>query len=89
LSWQIAREVQNGRAALNFSTWEQMSPEAQAEAWSAIDEEIGEGEMPPKLYTLAHPDARLSSADRNKLSVWLQSKAPYRDGGEEDERFED
>jgi hypothetical protein len=89
LSWQIARDVQNGRAALNFSTWDRLSAEAQAEAWGAVDEEINEGEMPPKLYTLAHPDARLSSADRNELRAWLQSNTPALDASEEDERFDD
>jgi hypothetical protein len=65
-SWLVQRDVDLGRAALNFSEW----PRPQEEAKDAA-EEVLEGEMPPAAYTLAHPHARLSAADRNRLAQGL------------------
>ena len=46
VSWVIAHDVNEGRAALNFSTWNQLSPEKQAKAINESWEEVAEGKMP-------------------------------------------
>jgi hypothetical protein len=57
-SWLIQRDVDEGRAHLNFSEWGSGSEGGEsAEAYS-------EGEMPPFTYLLSHAEARLSDADR-------------------------
>lgn len=58
LSWLVQRDVDEGRAALNFSAW---SPGGEG---GESAETVSEGEMPPFAYTLMHPEARLSATDR-------------------------
>jgi hypothetical protein len=66
VSWLVQRDVNEGRAVLNFSEW----PRPQEGAKEAA-EEVVEGEMPPAAYKLAHAHARLSAADRDRLAQGL------------------
>jgi hypothetical protein len=66
VSWLVQYDVDEGRAALNFSEWSR----PQKEAKDAPDE-VMEGEMPPTVYTLMHAHARLSAADRDRLAQGL------------------
>ncbi len=61
-SWLVQRDVDNGRARLNFSEWDRPHPHAEHAA-----EQVDEGEMPPIQYRLLHPGARLSSTERQTL----------------------
>src|SRR5450759_4033442 len=70
VSWVIARDVHEGRAALNFSTWNRLSANKQAEAVRESWEEIAEGKMPTWFYLALHPEARLSPADQSVLRAW-------------------
>ena len=48
-----------------------------------LPEEVGEGEMPPFLYVLAHPSAKPSDPERAALVAWgrsLGSGAPAGEG---------
>jgi mono/diheme cytochrome c family protein len=65
-SWLVQRDVNEGRAVLNFSEWTR----PQEEAKDAADE-VREGEMPPAAYTLVHAHARLNPADRDRLAQGL------------------
>jgi Haem-binding domain len=76
VSWQIARDVREGRKALNFSTWNRLTTKQRLKAMHESWEEVAEGEMPPWLYLPPHPDARLSSSDRSVLRAWSRSPAP-------------
>lgn len=62
VSWLIQRDVDAGRAVLNFSEWNR----PQEEAKEAV-EALQEGEMPPAAYRLMHSHARLSAADHALL----------------------
>jgi len=78
--------VNEGRAALNFSTWNQLSAEMQAEAMNESWEEVAEGKMPSWYYVALHPEARLSANDQSVLRAWSGSAA----GGEgREEKGED
>jgi hypothetical protein len=66
ISWLVQRDVNEGRAVLNFSEW----PRPQEEAKEA-PEEVVEGEMPPAVYSLVHPHARLNGVDRARLAQGL------------------
>ena len=70
VSWVIARDVHEGRAALNFSTWNRLSAKKQAEAIHESWKEVAEGEMPTWFYVALHPEARLSPADQSVLQEW-------------------
>jgi heme-binding protein len=63
VSWLIAREVQAGRAALNFSSWGTYSVEQQRKLLKESCEEVREGEMPIFTYTLLHTEAKLVPTD--------------------------
>ena len=78
VSWLVQHDVEEGRAALNFSEWQRPQKEAKEAA-----EEVREGDMPPVAYTLIHGHARLSDADVDRLA---QGLARTVGGGEEARR---
>jgi mono/diheme cytochrome c family protein len=65
-SWLVQRDVNEGRAVLNFSEWTRSQEEAKEAA-----EEVREGEMPPAAYALVHAHARLNPAERDRLAQGL------------------
>jgi hypothetical protein len=62
MSWLLRRDVEAGRHELNFSEWDRDHGEAD-DAADAIED----GSMPPRQYTILHPDARLSAAEKQAL----------------------
>jgi hypothetical protein len=72
VSWLVARDVAEGREELNFSTWSQYSAKDQGKKLHESWETVAEGEMPPWYYTILHPEARLSPADRQILRTWAR-----------------
>jgi mono/diheme cytochrome c family protein len=66
VSWLVQRDVDEGRAHLNFSEWHRPQKEADEAA-----EAVREGEMPMPIYQLMHSHARLSDADRQRLAAGL------------------
>jgi hypothetical protein len=66
--WLLTRDVEQGRAELNFSTWDEDDGEADDAA-----EAVAEGSMPPRRYLLVHPDAALSDAERQVLVDALEA----------------
>jgi hypothetical protein len=75
-SWLLARDVEQGRAALNFSTWDEDDGEADDAA-----ETVADAEMPPRRYVLVHPDAALDDAERRRLVEALEAMDQARRGG--------
>jgi hypothetical protein len=65
VSWLTQRDVDGGRAVLNFSEWGPGSDLGEA-AEAARD-----GEMPPWYYKPLHPRARLSSTETDALVAGL------------------
>lgn len=68
VSWLVINDVNEGRAALNFSTWGQGESEGGEIAGSVL-----EGTMPPGSYFITHPGARLSEQERNQLIAGLEA----------------
>lgn len=66
-SWLVASDVNEGREHLNFSEWGKLPPEKRAHALEEICEEARGGNMPPRLYRLLHPEAKLSGVDLRLL----------------------
>lgn len=75
-SWLVQYDVDKGRKELNFSDWQHGA--RKAERPDKIREEVSEGGMPPLQYRLAHPEARLSDAEKRQLIEGLAatSKLP-------------
>jgi mono/diheme cytochrome c family protein len=67
-SWLLQYDVVEGRRELNYSRMDQPQREAANSA-----KEMQDGDMPPGLYPLAHPEARLSAAERDELIRGLQA----------------
>jgi hypothetical protein len=75
----VTRDVEQGREALNFSTWFSAGDEDDGEADDAA-EEVADAEMPPRRYLLVHPDAALSAAERQVLVEALEAMDRARGG---------
>ena len=71
-SWLVSHDVAEGREELNFSAWDKVDLKKVAKKLPA---EVGEKEMPPWFYVIAHPNARLSDAERKTLSDWARGLA--------------
>jgi hypothetical protein len=71
VSWWLVDHVTEGRSELNFSNWQTLSAEKQIEMTEEILEEVEEGEMPPRSYTLVHSEASLSQEDIQILREWV------------------
>ena len=69
LSWLVAHDVKEGREELNFSRW---GPDQAKRTAKELPKEVEKKDMPPVLYLLAHPGAKLSDADRTALSAWAR-----------------
>jgi hypothetical protein len=74
VSWLVASDVNEGRKHLNLSDWP-AEPAKVAKQLDRINEVIDYGEMPLKKYTLLHPDARLSEAQRKEVLDWTEATA--------------
>jgi mono/diheme cytochrome c family protein len=70
VSWLVAWDVKEGRGELNFSAWNRMTAKKRDHMWNEVWEMVEKGEMPPAIYTPAHPEARLSDADKEILRAW-------------------
>jgi len=73
ISWLLVRDVQEGRAELNFSTWHRYSTQQQVKKLQESWKEVSEGEMPPWYYLPVHRDGRLSDDDRTLLEQWART----------------
>ena len=73
-SWLVRSDVDAGRDKLNFSEWgEDIDADDAAEA-------VAEGSMPPTPYTLLHPSARLTDAERRALVAALEAMDDHAQG---------
>jgi mono/diheme cytochrome c family protein len=68
VSWLIQHDVDEGRQKVNFSEWQRPQEESQEAAKS-----VAEREMPPRMYTLLHPEAGLNPEERSLLIRGLQA----------------
>ena len=75
VSWLVKRDTRLGREHLNFSDWQTFEKADMASAYYEIAEEVGDGEMPMKIYPIMHADARLSDEQRKAIVNWAESAA--------------
>jgi hypothetical protein len=68
MSWLIQRDVQQGRARLNFSQWGNSQRNGRDAA-----EQIQRGSMPQWYYVILHPTAGLSAAEKQALIQGLNA----------------
>ena len=80
-SWLLAKDVREGRAELNFSSWSRYSAKKQRKLLRESLTEVKEGEMPLWVYLVGHREARLSDADRAALERWSDERIAALDAG--------
>jgi hypothetical protein len=73
VSWLVARDVREGRKAVNYSTWNRLSAGDRRDALDESWEEVEDGDMPLWFYVPLHPEARLDAEDRRVLRDWSRS----------------
>lgn len=73
VSWLVRYDVDEGREELNFSDWQ--GGRREGERPGEIRKAIEEGEMPPLVYRMLHPEARLTAEERERLAGGLAATA--------------
>lgn len=73
-SWLVERDVHEARAHMNLSRWAEYSAEKRQEYLGAIAAAARNGQMPPGRFTLLHPEAKLSTAEREQIYVWARGE---------------
>ncbi len=74
VSWLLARDVKEGREAMNFSTWNRYDEKERREMLKDSWDTVEDDEMPPPQYLPPHPEARLSAGDEEILREWSRSE---------------
>lgn len=72
ISWWVKDHINEGREELNFSKWSTYDAKKKDHKLKEIIEEVEEGEMPLKPYPLTHPEARLSTEQKEELTTWFK-----------------
>src|SRR5262245_8168364 len=72
VSWRVFHHVEEGRQKLNFSAFDAANEDV-AHAAGEAGEKVTKRDMPPGDYLLAHPEARLTPAERQDLAAGLDS----------------
>ena len=82
----LAADVDAARGHMNFSEWDQDNDDA----WDA-PEKVLDKEMPPLMFTVAHPEANLSDDERQQLADGLRATFAQDPplGGESDDDGDD
>lgn len=82
VAWFLAGHVQDGKRKLNFDEFATYAQEKSLHKLGEVRENILEGEMPLKSYTLIHKDAILSDAQKQIVVNWVNTLVPAESGDE-------
>lgn len=74
VAWWLADHVEEGKEHLNFSEFKSYNAEKAAHKLEEVVEEVAEGEMPLKSYTLIHSDAVVTAEELALLRNWVASQ---------------
>ena len=72
VSLWLQDHINEGREHLNFSEWANYTVEKRDHKLEEMVEMVHEGEMPLNSYLIAHPEARLTDAERQELTGWFE-----------------
>jgi len=71
VSWMVINDVNDARKRMNFSAWDKLSFERKEELKKDIWDEVRQDDMPPTLFTYAHPDAKLGLPQKSIIKKWI------------------
>jgi cytochrome c len=68
----IEHDVRTARAHMNLSRWQAYDNTEKSLILSEIGSMVRNRIMPPRRYTMVHPEAKLSDADINEIYRWTR-----------------
>jgi hypothetical protein len=74
VSWLIERDVSTARAHLNLSRWNEYSETQRETLLAAIGAAVRNHQMPPRRFTLLHPEAVLSPREEQQIYRWAHAE---------------
>ncbi len=75
VSWYVYEHIKEGKKGVNFSDWGRYTKVEKIGLLDEIMEEVEEGKMPLKSYTLMHKNARLNEDEKELLENWAKTYA--------------
>lgn len=72
-SWMVAKDIREGRSALNFSEWDKLSNDRQKGVLFEAYNHIQFKAMPLPVYLLLHPGARIGAPQIEQLRDYLRT----------------
>ncbi len=73
VSWLVVYDVRAGRKKMNLSDWAGYDAQKESKLVDEACKEVREGEMPGTMYTLMHPQAKLTVGDVQAICAWTQT----------------
>ncbi|EGV43380.1 hypothetical protein BZARG_1778 [Bizionia argentinensis JUB59] len=70
-AWFLEDHINEGKAELNFSTWDSLSSRRKASKLRSIIKQIESDEMPLFSYTLIHREAVFSDAEKKNFIQYI------------------
>jgi Haem-binding domain len=70
VSWLIVKDVREGRAHFNLSTWSQGETGQESPETQELCAEVKAGKMPPRAYASLHPSSKLSASELEALCAF-------------------
>ena len=72
VAWWLADHVNEGKKELNFSEFATYTAKRQRKKFNEMMDEVKEGEMPLKSYTIIHGNAKLTAEQKDALTKWCE-----------------
>jgi len=69
----IEHDVQTARARMNLSRWQTYEDSEKSLMLSEIGSVVRNRIMPPRRYTLIHPEAKLTETEVNEIYQWTRA----------------
>jgi hypothetical protein len=82
VGWLMAAHIRDGKKELNFDEYGTYSSKRQRNKMKRMKEQVTTGKMPLSSYTLIHADARLTTAQRELISNWIDSTLQRNSGAD-------
>ena len=73
-SWIVEHDVQEARTHMNLSRWQIYDESEKSLLLSEIGSVARNHIMPPRRYTMIHPEAKLSEGEANEVYDWTRSE---------------
>lgn len=72
VAWLLQHHVQDGKGELNFDEYATYNLRRQYHKMEEIVEQVNDGKMPIKGYTIMHQNSKLTNEDKEALVQWAE-----------------